>query len=110
MDIFDSQEWEQATKRLFDEYSYFLDESAIQISYKFDIVGPPGNEWDLYQIFIEGCDSGDRAVLISVKDGGNGQNVNVDFSELAQELANYIADSQGGSIEEEDDESWTITF
>ena len=110
MDVFESREWDKATNRVFDELGYLLEESGVRILYHHEI-GGPGGDWDIYKVTIEGCDSGDEHHVVATKHiGAYDDERYPDLQVLAQELAYYIADSQGGEVEEEGSDSFSVWF
>ena len=107
MSIQDTQYWMDATDKIFDDYGYLLDESAIKITMNLEFCGP-GGDWDFYEITIAGCDSGEEHQIFDFMDNGS---FRLPFQpwDFAWELADYLAVSQGGRAEE-DGYSIIITF
>ena len=105
----DTQVWEEVTYKVFNNCDYLLNESGIDVFCKHSYTGP-GGDWDAYELFVEGHDSG-RNVKLAADIDSYTSSPECDFWELAQELAYYIAESQGGELEEDEFHSTiSITF
>ena len=55
------------TEKVFDDCGSLLDESGIDVICKHSYTGP-GGEWDAYELFVEGHDSGRLVKLAADSD------------------------------------------
>ena len=109
MDIRDTHEWYDITDTFFENLGYLCDESAVEVYYQRDFAGP-GGDWDLYRIFIEGCDSGEQKIIYAVNDQGDGRYNGYDFEGLTRAIAEFIAEGANGQIEVDNGDAFTIVF